>query len=407
MQYYCPHCHDQLVPDPNNPGKYLCFQCKKRYNMGATTQPPVQPTQDMPMQPAQQPTQPAAFASAPAPGGMTPQTPTQPMPPQSMQPQQAQAQAGNGLPKGKAIAALVLGIVTFLFATLPIIAIPTGIAGIIFAIISLRKVKKGIGAGKGLSIAGLATSAFGLFLSIIATIAFALILPQVYAYIYSTDTQGSTTSWMDITQYDTDDYDSTYDELYDSTSSDSDYYGGDGKSSSSKSDSASAKQIQPGSWEELKFSINGKEYQLGVTKVSDLLSGGISLGDRNATDMVDPDEFSLSNIIQCSIDGDSRTYLAISVRPTGSSPCQLADCLVDYVSISAFWDDDIDVSFCGIPFGTPIEDAERALGTPDDAYSSEYSTSIEYNNQKGSVVSFKGMGSDLINDANMYYGGDL
>lgn len=30
--YHCPRCRDEVVPDPKNHGKYLCYRCKKRYD---------------------------------------------------------------------------------------------------------------------------------------------------------------------------------------------------------------------------------------------------------------------------------------------------------------------------------------------------------------------------------------
>lgn len=61
------------------------------------------------------------------------------------------------LPKGLAITGMVLGIVGLCTALFYIGGV-VGIVGLIFSIIALRKASRGLGAGKGMAIAGLVTS---------------------------------------------------------------------------------------------------------------------------------------------------------------------------------------------------------------------------------------------------------
>lgn len=70
------------------------------------------------------------------------------------------------LPRGLAVTGMILGIVG-LCTSIFYIGGLIGIVGLVFSIIALRKVGKGLGGGKGMAIAGLVTSIVGIVLNVI------------------------------------------------------------------------------------------------------------------------------------------------------------------------------------------------------------------------------------------------
>lgn len=85
--------------------------------------------------------------------------------------EQATAQPSGG--KGMAIAAMVLGILSIIFALLPIVSIPLGLLAIIFGILAIKK------PGRGMAIAGLVTGIIGLLLGLLIFVAAAVALPSL------------------------------------------------------------------------------------------------------------------------------------------------------------------------------------------------------------------------------------
>ncbi|WP_158846605.1 MmpS family transport accessory protein [Saccharothrix deserti] len=93
---------------------------------------------------------------------MSQQTSYPPPPQQPMAPQQPR----NGL----GTTGFVLGLVGLVFSPIPfigVIAWPLVILGLIFSVIGLARVNKGIASNKGLSITGIAASAIGLIVCIV------------------------------------------------------------------------------------------------------------------------------------------------------------------------------------------------------------------------------------------------
>lgn len=74
---------------------------------------------------------------------------------------------------GLAVAALVLGIVSLLFAWLPVFNIFTGVAavvGLVLGIVGILKANKGTASGKGMAIAGVSISALAILMGTIINI---------------------------------------------------------------------------------------------------------------------------------------------------------------------------------------------------------------------------------------------
>lgn len=72
-------------------------------------------------------------------------------------------------PQGMAISSLVLGIIGLLLACVAFGAV-FGIVAVILGVVALGRVKRGVGGGRGLAIAGIVTGAIALLLGIIAGI---------------------------------------------------------------------------------------------------------------------------------------------------------------------------------------------------------------------------------------------
>lgn len=86
-------------------------------------------------------------------------------------PQQYALHPKNGL----GTAALVLGILAILVAFVPILgffAYPLAILGIVFGLISVRRVTKRVATNRGVSVAGLVTSLIGFILVIVSTVVY-------------------------------------------------------------------------------------------------------------------------------------------------------------------------------------------------------------------------------------------
>lgn len=154
----CPYCSDEVRPDPKNPGKYLCYNCKKRFQADQLVDVPdndggypYDEEDDMGYQgmPAQAPYSP--YPQGPADQGM----PAYP---------QGDIQQPQKLPKGKAIASIIFGILSMLTCVIMPISVIFGVFALVLGIISVRKVKKGLGSGKGLGIGGIITGILGIIL---------------------------------------------------------------------------------------------------------------------------------------------------------------------------------------------------------------------------------------------------
>ena len=74
------------------------------------------------------------------------------------------------LPKGLAIAALVVSIIAFLTGLMPFLGGVLAIVGLVLGIVALVKVKKGTGSGKGMGITAIVLSSLALLTSIVISI---------------------------------------------------------------------------------------------------------------------------------------------------------------------------------------------------------------------------------------------
>jgi len=120
--------------------------------------------------------QPAGYGQAPygqAPYGQAPyeQAPGQPY--AQAYGQTAPFPGGQRPSSGLAIAALVVGVISFVLAWIPVVNIVSilgGIAAVILGVVALRKANRGVAGGKGMAIAGTVLGGISLVLSIIVNV---------------------------------------------------------------------------------------------------------------------------------------------------------------------------------------------------------------------------------------------
>jgi len=120
--------------------------------------------------------------------GPVQQSPQQPEAYQYQGPQQGGMMPPK-LPKGFAVASLVLGIIGLVFSLTPIgigIGLICDILGIIFGGVGISKAKRGQASGKGMAMAGLICAIIGIFIVVMWIIALASD-PMLFQRLYNYD----------------------------------------------------------------------------------------------------------------------------------------------------------------------------------------------------------------------------
>ncbi len=388
----CPNCGQQLIQNPDNPKKMTCPSCSYTLDgsqndywgsRGANaaqpqTQQPLpqqgqpqsqtQPQQEQ--QPQAQPQQGQAQGQPQSQAGVEGMPNTAQMPysqlneaavgyqnpqPQYQPPLQPQ------LPKGMAIAALVLGIIAILFCWFPVfnaVSIVLGIISLILGIMGVNKASKGLAGGKGMGVAGIILGAIALVISIVVNIAtFAL----VNAVLQDDDVQGSMVEMIE--RMDGDDY--PYSSHSDSSS----------PSSSSTYDGHTTTADDNAPWTSMEFTFDGKSFKMMETTLESFESQTgwtIDLYDEGYADnyMVDPGgELRILDLENASYEDDN---LWVSVYNNTSNPVAIKQCVlsdIDYESDNPTAGLKLTV-YGGVGVGNTIDEVVAALGAPQDDYKS-------------------------------------
>lgn len=351
----CPNCHQPLVPDANNPGKVLCYNCRKRFDAekvesywarGAAPSPAPAAAQSAPNFAAPVPygTQDpfsAPSSSSPAPNVNYQMTPA------------------PKLPKGMAIASLVLGILCLSLSMIPFVnvaGIVLGVVAIILGVLGIKKANAGVGAGKGMGIAGIVLSAVGVLLSIAITVSAVIFIDAVVQEI------GTNTNVIEM--MDDDDY------LSDETGSDSDR--ADLETAVTYDDKAA--------WTSMQFNLNGRDYTLGTTKLAELSESGWSL-DLNAAGyengyIVEPNQ--MISVISLSNPADDRASVYVNVVNETTESKNIMDCELSKISFVSYDTTVSKLSVGGIGIGDPIDKMIEVMGQPQDIYDDDDYVSCDY-----------------------------
>lgn len=343
----CPNCNQPLQDDPNNPGKVLCYSCRKRFDKSKVE---AYWSAQQPMQAA-----PAPAMQQPAPQAPTqPQTPTYgaaPTPAYNPNAPMYGAAPVQKLPKGMAIAALVLGILAVLNCWIPmvnVIAIIFGIVALILGIIGMGKAKKGLAGGKGLALGGVITGALGIVFSIAITVLFVIGLNSVM------DESGIT-------------YEDLANEIENSQNIELDEeftYSNDESESTDKTvynDNAS--------WTSLSFKLGGQDFRLGETTLAQLEASGwvLDLAAQGYPDGYDVEAQQMISVINLEHPGsDASVY--VNVANLGNEPKSIKDCVVSKISFDTYGEPSDMFAIDGIQCGATPEDVKAKFGDPQDVY---------------------------------------
>lgn len=266
-------------------------------------------------------------------------------------------QPGTRVPKGFAIASLILGIVSLLNCWIPMInfvSVVTGIIAIVLGIVALRKVKKGSGGGKGMGIVGIVTSTIGIISSITISALFVISLNATLAGI--------------------DDY--TYDDyMNEITSKLEEGIGGYGSASDGYND------LSP--WTKLEFSVNGKTYTLMESKLRDLEESGytLDLEGQGYPDgyVVEPGQ--MISIIELEGKNDYDEYFIVNVANLTEEPMDIKDCVLTKFDYDNAGDSNA-ISISGISCGATAEQVEEVFGAPQTSEENDSYVLYQYETRK-------------------------
>lgn len=349
----CPTCNQPLQDDPNNPGKVLCYHCRKRYDKAkveqywAIKQPvsaPVQAPAGEPPVPVAAPVQQsqAPYGAAPAPQqpAYNPNVPTYGTAP------------APRLPKGMSVAALVLGIIAVLNCWLPIvniIAIVFGIIALVLGIVGMNKAKKGTAGGKGMSIAGIVTGALAIVFSVAISALFVVGL-------------GAAMNESGIT------YEDVMNEIENSQNIalDEDF--------SYSSDSDPAGSTEPAfndasPWTSLSFKLGGQDFQLMQTTLAQLEASGwgLDLAAQGYPDGYNVEPQQMISVISLS-NPVSEASVYVNVANLDEMPKSIKDCVVSKISFDTFGEPSDMFSLEGIQCGASPDEVKAKFGEPQDTY---------------------------------------
>lgn len=357
----CPNCGQELIPDAQDPNKLNCPGCGYSLNAaqndywgtsgvgasgaGAAQPLPTEPMATVPPAQANPCGQPGTQGAQSNPYGQPAAQGTQPY----------YGAPQPTLPKGMAIAALVLGILALLNCWIPvanIFAIVLGIIALILGILGANKASKGLAAGKGMAIAGIVMGAISILVAIIINIATAALMNYVLEDEEVQDSISAIVNEIDD-EYGTDN--------------------GSQQGNSNDSVSGSTTYDDGATWAAMEFTLDGKTYKMGETTLDSLLSQSGWTVDADDTGYLtaslNPGDD--SNLIMLEKAGSDDDFL---VRTSNTTTGTLAARQCALVSLS-FESDDFTGRFTisgGVGIGSTADQIITALGQPTEDTGNDY-----------------------------------
>lgn len=363
----CPACNQPLQDDPNNSEKVLCYNCRKRYDKAKVARywssrqnspQPVYPhmtepapeTPQVPQSP-QCPVYDTAAAPSYQPGYGEPQAPCT----STNNVASAMQSAVAKLPKGMAIAALVLGILSVLNCWIPavnIIAIVFGIIALVLGLIGRSRAKKGIASGKGIALGGIITGAIGIVLSIAITVLFtvgigSLLVENGLTYDDFVDGLENT---YGVDPNDASDY--TY-ALEDNTDT----------------QSTTPVYNDDAAWTSLTFQLGGQEFRLMETTLSQLAASGwtLDLASQGYPDGYTVEAQQMISVVNLS-HPDSTCSVYVNVANLDGVSKPIEDCVVTKISFDTYGESSDMFSLEGVQCGALPDDVKAVFGEPQETY---------------------------------------
>lgn len=363
---YCPNCGDPLQPQEADGSRMVCASCG--YALDGSSGPacgsgPVGPAvEPQPASQAQPQPQPMAQPGSQAAGIVPPQADagywgtrgTGPAAVEARRRQQAPGAAPGPapalpprvLPKGMAVAALVLGILAVVNCWIPVvnlIAVVLGAIAIALGFTARSRARKGLAAGAGMGLAGAVLGIVAAVLSLLISLGALAVAYLVYDDAYAPFGSGSSQVQP----------------------------GGDGGASP---DAPAQGGAGDGAWASLEFTFEGGSFQLGDTGlgdfeeetgwVLDLQKAGYPDGyivqpgqEITSIDLADPDH--------------PDDYVWVSVRNSGVDQCDLKECELSRITVGNPSGSLSCAAAEGVGLGSTADEAIAAYGTPTHDYSAD------------------------------------
>lgn len=254
-----------------------------------------------------------------------------------------------GLPKGLAVGALVLGIVALLVCWIPfvnVVSVVLGLVALVLGAVAIGRVRKGVGAGRGLGLAGVITGAAAVVLAVMVLLASIFVVESLRS------------GEMDIN------------EVFP-------WIQQEGIEKEKEKDDEAAQHGKAASdapWADLRFEFGGQSFQLGTTTLEDFeeLSGWtLDLAAQGYPNgyIVQPSEeitdISLSNA------GNQVDGVRISVVNTDHDQRDIKRCVLSEIAV-VDRTGDLSCTFDGgIGLGSTIDEVIGAYGQPSYSFISD------------------------------------
>lgn len=384
----CTNCGSEMIADPSNSDRMVCPSCgniqENRSNDNQGTPEAATQTQGVPQAAAA--TSEAATSANANPDSVPNESSFQ-QPPYYADPNMGAAQPNANLPKGFAVAALVLGILALLDCYIPIvniIAIIMAILALIFGILGISRVNKGTASGKGLAIGGVVTGAIALVCALVINIAFGVLFN---AAMQDEDVQSAIQEILD---------EGGYDESYTLRKGEGDLNQHSSLPTSPADDSAA--------WTTMEFTLGPNSFKIMETTLGDLVStSGWTIDLKSdgfaESSMIDPHDELEDDLVLIQLKDPSDSYNSLWVllaNPT-DAPLNIMQCPISSIDAEAYIST-FDFTTCGVGLGSSIDEVITALGNPQDTYgsddddltlsyeTSDYSKTLVFRAMDGTVV---------------------
>lgn len=379
---HCPNCGNPLQADPGAEARMACPSCGYVLDAaqgGAASGPglpadaePRGCSQPVPGVDSPAPVQGEAYwgtrGSAPA-AGQAPM-PSDGAPWNGTPPQGA---PGANLPKGMAVAALVLGIAAILLCWVPvanIVAFVLGAIAIVLGFMARSRAARGIAAGGGMGLAGGVLGIVAVVLSIVISLCFvaAVRILGDGGFFYSSSPGVSSVE----------------------------------EGSDSASGAAAGGAPADGPWTSMEFDFADEDFQLGDTDLEDFEEDTGWVLDLRMAGYPDGyivqagEEITAIDLANAAYPDD---YVYVSVKNNGRDQCDLKECELSRISVESPSGNLACMAAGGVGLGSTVDEVIAVYGTPVHDYASgngayrsltyistDYRKQIEFTASEGTVV---------------------
>lgn len=292
------------------------------------------------------------------------------------------------LPKGFAIAALVLSVLALLDSFIPIvniIAIIMAILALIFGLLGISRARKGEAGGKGFAIGGVVIGTVALVSALVVNVAFGILFNVA---MQDEDVQAAIAEIIDKDGYD----------------DDSNLYP-DERDQRHHASVATSPADDSAAWTTMEFCIGSNSFKLMETTLQNLASKtgwkiDLESDEYTSSTMIMPHGDFEDDLILVELEDpeDSHNSLwVLLVNPT-NAPLNIMDCLISSVDADTYRST-FDFTVCGVGLGNSIDDVITALGDPQDVYESDDDITLSYETSDYSkIIEFTAMDGKTVDE---------